>query len=250
MRYNTDGSINFIGRNDGQVKVRGQRIELGEIEHQLAAIESDVAHCVVSLPKRGLCADRLVAMVSFHTPYPEEDGGTVSDGIRLLDPAPIAVVLEGLKNQIKEKVPTYMVPRIWLPVKAVPLTAACKINRRGVTDWIEQLSQAILDKVLHVTSQTVSSAASGSVESRIAVAWGKALHIAPNNIPVDRSFFSVGGDSVLAMDVINQCRRQGIEISARNILRGHTIADLSRAASPGPELSAFWKARYKGPAKP
>lgn len=231
VRNNADGSITYVGRNDGQVKVRGQRTELGEIEQHLVAIESDIASCIVLLPKTGPCAARLVAAISFNMAYPPLDP-VATDGIRLLDPNRISGVLTSLREKLAQRVPVYMVPQIWLPVVALPSTTACKIDRHRVARWVEQLNPDVLNKAFSLSPVKSSfPTATDLVQTVIATAWGHTLDITVDQIPTDRSFFSLGGDSILAMMVINQCRARGVKISASDILRGHTVADLASRAS-------------------
>ena len=229
VRYNVDGSISYIGRNDGQVKIRGQRTELSEIEHNLIGVESDIAHCVVLLPKRGTYAAKLMAVVSFNTKYPPGDE-TTSD-IRLLNLDHISSLLESLAEKMAQRVPGYMIPQVWLPVVAIPWTTAGKIDRRLVTHWVEHLDQPVLDKVLQLSSTNTVQNAEGPIESAIAAAWAQVLGADSRHMSTDRTFFNLGGDSMLAMLVINECRRQGIEITARNLLRGLTITELAQIAA-------------------
>lgn len=244
VRSNADGSITYVGRNDGQVKVRGQRTELGEIEQHLIAIESDIASCVVLLPKTGPCAARLVAAISFNTTYPSLNP-VATDGIRLLDPNRISEVLASLRERLAQRLPVYMVPHIWLPVVALPSTTACKIDRHRVARWVEQLSPDVLGKALSLSpAQSYFPTATGLIQTIIAGAWGRTLDLTVDQVPTDRSFFSLGGDSILAMMVINQCRARNVKISASDILRGHTVADLAARASQPDEVLQQPVSRY------
>lgn len=229
VRYNMDGSITFLGRRDGQLKVRGQRCEAGDIENHLTAVEPDIAHCAVFVPKEGACASRLVAVLSFKTAHPVLSTlGSGTSDLQLLDLEHISGIMTNLKEKLAQQVPIYMVPQIWLPVVALPSTTACKTDRRRVARWVDQLSSGTLESVLSLsTTQSASFSTDRSpAHTILATAWGETLGVAVDNVPGDRSFFSLGGDSILAIKVVNQCRALGIELSISDILRGRTITEI------------------------
>src|SRR4029078_7794108 len=110
-RYLPDGNIEFLGRTDSQVKLRGFRIELGEIEAALSQ-HSAVREAVVLLLENEPGNQRLVAYV-----VPARES---------------AIAINELRSFLKEKLPDYMVPSALVVIKALPLTANGKIDRRAL----------------------------------------------------------------------------------------------------------------------
>lgn len=227
VRWNMDGSLTFFGRRDGQLKVRGQRCEAGDIENHLTTIEPDITHCAALVPKQGACASMLVAVLSFKTTHPVLS--TTTGEVQLLDTQQVSGIIAKLQESLAQQVPGYMVPQVWLPVVSLPSTTACKTDRRRVSRWVNQLDKATLDNVLNLaTTHSATPLADRSpVHKILATAWSEVLGTPVDYISDDRSFFSLGGDSILAILVVNKCRAQGIDLSVSDILRGRTINDMA-----------------------
>lgn len=137
LRYNTeacDGSFDFVGRRDYQIKLRGQRIELGEVEHHLAAIPG-VAISMVSRPEQGSFAGQLVAVVQLH----DAKSSRVRD-----EPISIAadqsLSIETVQNHLSKAMPDYMIPTVCLVVTSMPFVPSLKINRKEVDAWLMRMS--------------------------------------------------------------------------------------------------------------
>lgn len=136
LRYNTeacDGSFDFVGRRDYQIKLRGQRIELGEVEHHLAAIPN-VAISMVSRPEQGCFAGQLVAVVQLH----DAKSSRVRD-----EPISIApdqsLSIETVQNHLSKAMPDYMIPTVCLVVTSMPFVPSLKINRKEVDAWLMRM---------------------------------------------------------------------------------------------------------------
>ncbi|KAL9120193.1 MAG: hypothetical protein Q9187_003247, partial [Circinaria calcarea] len=135
LRINTssfDGSHDFVGRKDSQIKLRGQRIEPGEVEHHVTRIPG-VAISVVARPKRGCFAGELVAVVQMRS--------TESNTSRILD-EPISLApeqslsIESLRKHLSSNLPGYMIPTACLIVTRMPFVPSLKLDRRLVDDWL------------------------------------------------------------------------------------------------------------------
>lgn len=175
-RYRADGVLEFLGRADHQVKIRGHRIELGEIE---AALESHpaVVHAVATVVEGA--ARRLAAAVSV--------------------PGPRTPDSAELRAWIGERVPPYMLPdhiHVW---DAMPLTANGKLDRRAVQRAAERVER---DRT------PGGSAPQGAVETAVAKIWAELL-----DVPLvgrDDGFFELGGDSLVATRMLGRLRAAGI----------------------------------------
>ncbi|KAA8996659.1 amino acid adenylation domain-containing protein [Affinibrenneria salicis] len=192
-RYWPDGTLEFLGREDHQIKLRGHRIELGEIESAL----------------RGLPGVRqAVALV---TGEPAMLAAALACG-QALDSAAAAAAL-------RELLPEYMVPTRWLMLDTLPLSANGKVDR-----------QRLIARCAEYQNQIVSKKAlpESDIERQVAAVWGQLLGRQP--VYLDDHFFQMGGDSLLATQVVAQLQREGLcasrplrQLFARPVLRDFSI---------------------------
>lgn len=134
LRYNIknfDGSYDFIGRKDTQLKLRGQRIEAGEVEHQLASIP-EVLVSMIAKPEKGCFAGELVAVLQMH------ESLQVSNQPIEIDLSQSLALSTSIIKQLEDCIPRYMIPTTCLVVKRMPLNSSCKINRKVVDQWLAQ----------------------------------------------------------------------------------------------------------------
>ncbi|WP_437904214.1 amino acid adenylation domain-containing protein [Sorangium sp. So ce327] len=200
-RFLPDGNIEFIGREDFQVKIQGNRIELGEIEAALAQhpeIEQAVV-CVESTPSG---ARRLVAC------YVAERGAALEPRV--------------LEEAVAARLPQYMVPSAWIALERLPLTANGKVDRRALLELAAQHHQG---------ASAVYRAPSSEAERRMAALWAGVLKL--DRVGVDDNFFALGGDSLLGIALVERAREAGLNVTPRQLFQHQTIARLSAAcASP------------------
>jgi len=241
-RFRLDGELDFLGRGDSQVKVRGFRIELGEIEAVLGALP-EVAACAVVV-RAGLPADggsRLVAYVVPPAPAPgapaveaPDRAAAVADGA----PGPSAALL---RAALRERLPDFMVPQLFVVLPALPLTPNGKLDRRRLAAGPEAAG-----------GRRLGPGASGSaergrgprtpVEEILAAIWTEALCLAvpvrPGSpreagpVSVDADFFDLGGHSLLAAQVLSRLRAAfGVEVPLRRFFDQPTVAGLAEAVA-------------------
>nr|WP_268890187.1 non-ribosomal peptide synthetase [Gloeocapsopsis dulcis] len=187
-----DGNIEFLGRIDCQIKIRGFRVELGEIETVLAQHPS-VQTAVVDV--REVATDRqLIAYVV---------------------PQPTAVVSDReLRSFLKTQLPQYMLPAMFVPLKSLPLTTNSKIDRQALP-----LPTAAPDTIL--------VAPSTSVEKSLVDLWCQLL--GRKQVGIHDNFFELGGHSLLATQLISRIRdRFQVEIPLRSLFESPTIAQLAQ----------------------
>ena len=193
-RYLPDSTIEFLGRQDLQVKVHGYRIELGEIETTLErhpAVRSAVAS--VSGGRTG--PKRLVAYV------------VASEA-----------ALEGVQAYLREQLPEYMVPSIWQTLAAMPLTPNGKVDRAALP----------MPAALEVSE--LRALPENELEAALTQLWAGVLGTAV--VGVEDNFFALGGDSLAAVQILTQIREQlGVELAARTLFENPTVRRLARAMS-------------------
>ncbi|MGH8083231.1 MAG: amino acid adenylation domain-containing protein, partial [Lysobacter sp.] len=196
-RYWANGDVEFLGRADFQVKLRGHRIELGEIEAALGA-SPQIAQAVAVVGERGLT---VVAVASEETPEALID---------LRQPPPYWAPL---REFLTQRLPPAMLPeRLWLQ-SSLPLTHNGKIDRPALRKAVDALT--------HDNADT-SSAPLGEIEQRVAKAWSSLLGV--TDIRREDSFFALGGDSLSATRLVRSLKADGLadvrlgELFARPVL--------------------------------
>ncbi|MCC6606150.1 MAG: LLM class flavin-dependent oxidoreductase [Anaerolineae bacterium] len=194
-RYLPDGSLEFLGRRDFQMKLRGYRVELGEIETVLAA-HPDVDQAVV-VPHEETPED--IRLVAYYIPPIAESAA--------------------LRHYLRERLPEYMIPAAFVPLEELPLTANGKVNRQALPKGIP---------AIHGGDSPVGFVAPRSqVEQQIAEIWLQALKL--EKVGVYDNFFDLGGHSLLMAQVHSQLReRHGYDLPLVRLLEHPTISDLAK----------------------
>jgi aspartate racemase len=197
-RYLADGTIEFLGRRDHQVKVRGFRIELGEIENVLTAVDG-VSEAVVLVQEPRPNDKRLIAYVQ---PSPEPERPTLERAI---------------VSRLREKLPDYMMPSVFVFVDAFPLTPHNKVDRKALA----AIAAPDVDAHDGVAPRT-------DLEQVIASVWQDVLEA--EWIGVDDNFFDLGGHSLLATQVMWRVFEIfQIEFPLRRLFESPTVAAFAAA---------------------
>ncbi|HEU0079261.1 MAG TPA: amino acid adenylation domain-containing protein, partial [Longimicrobiaceae bacterium] len=191
IRWKADGTLEYLGRLDDQVKVRGFRIELGEIEAVLRRHES-VTDCVVVAREDVPGEKRLVAYVV---------GGVEADELR---------------EQVRRSLPEYMVPAAFVPLERLPLTANGKLDRK-----------ALPAPEGDAYAQRSYEAPLGEVEAALAEIWAEVLGV--GRVGRWDHYFELGGHSLLAIKLIERMRRVGLYTDVRALFTTPVLAELALA---------------------
>jgi amino acid adenylation domain-containing protein len=200
----TDGHLEFLGRVDHQIKIRGFRVELGEIEAILMQ-HSSVQAAVVTV--REVDADRqLIAYVVHQFPKLEASKKQRDCELRAF---------------LKAKLPAYMVPVAFVGLDALPLTSNGKVDQRAL------LSLPISDSEIPTIAPTTS------LEKALVDLWQQLLG---REVGIHDNFFELGGHSLLATQLVSRIRdRLQIEIPLRSVFETPTIAELARQMEGQPQ---------------
>jgi len=197
VRYRPDGNIEFLGRVDNQIKIRGFRVELEEIEQALRSHDT-VNDCVVVL--REDHDKRLVA-------YVVAEAG--------MEPS-----ASELRNLLRGKLPSYMVPALFEMIDALPLMPSGKINRAALPAPQSQPE----------TDETFVAPAT-PLEELLASAWRQVLNL--ERIGVHDDFFDLGGHSLLAAKVVSLVRNDlDVQFTMVDVFQAPTIATLAELIYP------------------
>lgn len=189
-RRRSDGMIEFLGRDDDQLKVRGFRIELGEIEAALSSIGAIRASAVAA--------------------HKDESGATI---VAFVVPAGESLV-DDMRNELAAILPRHMIPEIVL-LDVLPLTANGKVDRRALVDeWLGRRAVRAAGLFQSETEQTVAQL------------WSEVLGVDPET--ADDDFFYLGGDSLLAMRMIDETeRRFAVSLSLRDVFTHSQLRSLA-----------------------
>ncbi|MBG5099721.1 non-ribosomal peptide synthase/polyketide synthase [Pseudomonas aeruginosa] len=193
-RYRADGVIEYAGRIDHQVKLRGLRIELGEIEARLLEHPWVREAAVLAVDGR-----QLVGYVVL-----ESEGGDWR---------------EALAAHLAASLPEYMVPAQWLALERMPLSPNGKLDRKALPAPEVSVAQAGY------------SAPRNAVERNLAEIWQDLLGV--ERVGLDDNFFSLGGDSIVSIQVVSRARQAGLQLSPRDLFQHQNIRSLALAAKAG-----------------
>jgi amino acid adenylation domain-containing protein/non-ribosomal peptide synthase protein (TIGR01720 family) len=197
VRCLPDGNLEFVGRLDQQVKVRGYRIEPGEIEAALAQ-HPNVREGIVIPREEEPGEKRLIAYLV------TEQGQTLA--------------INELRGFLKERLPEYMLPSAYIFLEALPLTPTGKIDYRALSS-IEPTRHDL--KNAFVAPQT-------KVEHLLSDIWANVLKL--QRVGIHDNFFELGGDSILSIQVIARAQQAGIHLAAKQMFTHPTVAGLAAVA--------------------
>ncbi|GAA3125429.1 hypothetical protein GCM10017687_44780 [Streptomyces echinatus] len=208
-RWNADGELEFAGRADHQVKIRGFRVEPQEIEDTLTAHPGVLRAAVVA--RAGRAADGAARLVAYVVPVTSGgSGGTGTDwdlhaGLDIAE----------LRGFVAARLPAHLVPAAFVALDRMPLTANGKLDRAGLPEP-------------EVTGRAHRPPRTGD-ESLLAAAFAEVLGL--SHIGIDDDFFTLGGDSIRAIQVVARARAGGLALSPRTVFECRTVAALAQAAT-------------------
>jgi amino acid adenylation domain-containing protein len=195
VRYSANGVLEYDGRRDLQVKVRGFRVEVGEIEAVLKQ-HGSVKQAVVTVLEDDAGRKRLAAYI-----------------IAAQTSAPPA--REELRRHLKDKLPEYMIPSVFVLLDTLPLTGSGKVDRRALP----------APDAEHAALAEAFLAPRSGVEEMLAAIWSDVLGVRAG---VNDNFFELGGHSLLATQVMSRVREAfGLEIALRSLFEQPTIGELA-----------------------
>lgn len=221
-RLREDGSLELIGRKDNQVKLRGQRIELEEIENQAQMAKAGTKEIIVELIKRPEGAESQLTcfiIMNDSTDAVEKD----EEHKRLKTHTKQAIRM--IQERLDRFLPQYMVPTAFIPISRLPLTWSGKVDRKRLRDIGASISnQQLVD--LQASKHNVNRQLSKR-EKELQWLWACVLGIERNNIGLHDSFFRLGGDSVAAMKLVVEARKQDLHLTVATIFHFPKLIDLA-----------------------
>ncbi|KAI9369010.1 hypothetical protein BJX61DRAFT_545988 [Aspergillus egyptiacus] len=236
-QFQPDGSILYLGRQDGQVKIRGQRLELSEVEHHVSRQfegTPEVYGLVVQHGKR----QTLVALVSG---YAQGRAGDESSIFGKDDPShKFRDLLPAVRANLENTLPPYMVPSVFLPIAWVPLTPTGKANRRLLQQHVSKLSQQELD-AFGEGDKKAHREPNSKAEQILQAVFARTLGLEPETVSADDSFFKIGGDSITAMRLVGEARKEGVSLTVADVFRNPVLSALAQQVETGSDSDAALK---------
>ncbi|MCY9369690.1 lichenysin non-ribosomal peptide synthetase LicA [Bacillus haynesii] len=204
-RWLADGCLEFIGRIDHQVKIRGQRIELGEIEHHLLTHDMVQEAAVLAV-----------------------DSGAGDQMISAYFTADQELSSEELRRHAAEGLPGYMIPSVFMQLQELPLTGNGKVDRRALPE--PDVAQAAQKEYTAPRSRT---------EAQLADLWQEVLNVP--KIGVHDNFFELGGHSLIGMTLIARIQQEmNVDLQLKDLFQVPTIESLAQAAAKAEKKSAVY----------
>jgi len=191
-RWLPNGNIEFLGRKDGQIKIRGNRIELGEIEYHVKAFDTEISN--VAIKARPINDD--LALIAYYASEKEIDK-------------------KELRTHLQKQLPEYMIPNYYVAMDVMPLTPSGKIDSAR----LPAISEEDVLKKEYI-------APSSEIEKQLVLIWEEVLRL--ERVGVTDDFFALGGHSLMAISMLTKINKSfSLNIDFTAIFNFRSIAELA-----------------------
>jgi amino acid adenylation domain-containing protein/non-ribosomal peptide synthase protein (TIGR01720 family) len=244
VRYNSNGSISYIGRKDTQIKLNGQRIELGEIEFHVKSKFPEGFQSAVELvaPASRSSAKALAVFFSMDEDQRAASSQPGADDILLPMDEDLRDMCKSLENALGGVLPSYMIPGIFFPIKKMPWTTAGKLDRNRLRNLVQSLSKEDMAPY-RLSSAMNKRKPTTMAEKKLLNLVCSVLNLQPSAVSIDDSFIvghiptavtaaanrkqRVGGDSIAAMRLVTAAQAEHLELSVIDIFKTPKLSDLA-----------------------
>lgn len=229
VRYDPDGNgeVIFVGRQDQQVKLRGQRIELAEIEYNMQKhLPADTQLAAEVIKPGGIGEQTLVAFLveQKKSGMRHLDGQTFGSFSNKLQAA-----LQEMTKQLHIDLPGYMVPSAYIPLYRMPLLVSCKTDRKRLREIGNSVTRQDLRRFN--SAITEKKEPTTGMEIKLGQLWAKLLG-GDADFSANDNFFSMGGDSLRAMRLVAAARDEGVVLTVPDIMLNPTLSAMAAKAKP------------------
>jgi amino acid adenylation domain-containing protein len=198
VRWLDGGELEFLGRSDHQVKIRGYRIELAEIEHELRNYKGVKEPLVLARENPNTDGKQLIAYIVPDASVERQEHNALINQIKL---------------QLRGALPDYMQPSTIMLIEQIPLTLNGKVDLKNLPE-----------PEMHVQDTLSFEAPRNELEKVLCEIWGEVL--GREKVGISDNFFSIGGDSILSINVVSKANNAGLNLSVKDIFKHQTIACL------------------------
>ncbi|PHH81937.1 hypothetical protein CDD82_7476 [Ophiocordyceps australis] len=231
VRYEAKGGglLEFVGRKDQQVKLRGQRVELAEVEHHVRGCLPAGTRVAVEVIESG--PGRVPTLMAFVCEGEDADGG--QDG--LVEPSPeLSSALASLDSAMGLRAPRYMVPAACVTLGRMPSLVSGKTDRKRLRQIGESIPRQRLWRekqgLQQEAQQDLQQEAQTDKEKLLLQAWTQVLGH-DSGLVRQSNFFALGGDSLRAMKLVSAARRLGLSLTVAHVFTTPTLAAMAQVAS-------------------
>ncbi|EMI17170.1 protein containing AMP-dependent synthetase and ligase [Rhodopirellula maiorica SM1] len=215
-RWNADGEIEFLGRSDFQLKIRGHRIELQEIENAIDTHPMVRQSVVVADPN----ATASVELVAYVVLKNTELSNAVLSNTGAKSIVPSEDLKSTLRDSLRKTLPSHMIPSRWVCLNEFPLTPNGKIDRKALPRWNR-------DEVISSATKLAAAVNLDATQQKLETIWCQTLQL--DSIQLDDNFFDLGGHSLLAVRAHRMLKDQlSASIVITDLFRFPTIRTLSQ----------------------
>lgn len=220
------GDLRFVGRIDHQVKVRGQRLELGEVENNLHPLFPLATNVIVEVLKPRGREDQafLTAFVDYPAPMgqPNEHAAEMA----LLPPSESFLAdVQNAERRLRDMVPAYMIPALFLPVSHFALNTSDKVDRKVLRALGN--SRPWEDLQAYTKTRGHRRAPETEMQHALISLCARVLNANPEEIGIDDGFLSLGGDSISAMSLVAHGNAQHIRLTVADVLSQSSLEALA-----------------------
>ena len=235
--YNPDGTIEFIGRKDTQVKIRGQRVELEEVEFNIRTLLEPEGIKQVAVDKlRTEAGTSLVAYLCFSwdTRRAGKDGRDNMADLFLPMTEEIRRLVPELAKKLGVRLPNYMVPTIFVPCRYMPYST--KLDRKALRQKTAALGRDSI--ALYSLVDSEKQAPETAIEAQMQQLWASVLRVPVESVGRDDNFFQIGGDSISAIRLVSLARDRNIALTMASIFEDARLWRLSATVDSAAAVSA------------
>ncbi|KAK7216080.1 hypothetical protein V2G26_004083 [Clonostachys chloroleuca] len=215
LRYNEDGSMDFIGRKDSLIKLRGQRIELAEVEYHVRSCLGDDASLYHSI------AAEIIVPQNSNSPLLAifaSLAGNAGNQSEVQDAQAQSMQrFEQMERKLSDRVPIYMVPAAYIHIDKIPMTTTNKTDRKSLREIGGRLSQEQLAQVQAQGKEQREP--NTALEKKLQALWSMVLGVDPAMISAESHFFRIGGESIAAMQLVAASRERSLSFSVSDVFK-------------------------------
>ena len=233
VRYSMDGSLRYIGRKDTQVKIYGQRLELGEVEYHVCQSFPHAREVITEVIQLSPPDEEGQAMLAAFIWAGETNSSEDDQTGQVLRPATAEFLADAqqARQQLEQRIPNYMVPRVFISLYRVPLTHNGKVDRRLLRLHTSQMPREKLFASL-TSEEKTKRAPTTKTEQLLRSIISEVLRKDPDDVGMDDDVFQLGMDSVVVFRFVRLAKQHGLNIPATEVFRRPKVSDLAEVDEP------------------